>query len=162
MRHYLTGVQHLSRWIFLGVFAAICVVPCSSYGANLTENTSARIYPGSATISGSPSINVSSIYTGDDNNDMTVLIEWGVGDFANSYTSASHPASPYIYSITGLDNTQVYQVRVTFQDGDGVTGSSPVTRTGLRPYNQMIHNAVSTGSGTSKWGSGWGPGMTRR
>ncbi|MBW2505327.1 MAG: fibronectin type III domain-containing protein [Deltaproteobacteria bacterium] len=145
---------------FVALIISILLFANHSHAADTTENTAARVYYGPATLAGTPEVTVKTFYSDDDNNNNSILIEWGESgvDFAlGSHTSPIHPANPYQYSITPLDNTKVYQFRVTFQDADN--GSNPVQIiTGKRPYNPMLHNAVSTGSGTSKWASGWGIG----
>ena len=92
-------------------------------------------------------INVSTIYMGDDNNDNSILIEWGLDgvDFSlGNHTSPTHPASPYIYSITGLDNNQVYQVQITYQDGDGtVHPNGPVAGGSLMPVLVMVSSTAT-------------------
>ncbi|TYO97131.1 putative CxxxxCH...CXXCH cytochrome family protein [Geothermobacter ehrlichii] len=110
------------------------------------------------------SIRVQASYSGDVNGDNTLLVEWeectgGVGTcdgstFTNSSGTIAHASSPYIYDITGLTNFKVYQVRVTFTDVDGVSGTNPTVITDVVPSNPMLHNAASTGS--SKWGGTWG------
>ncbi|RMF47124.1 MAG: hypothetical protein D6751_03485, partial [Deltaproteobacteria bacterium] len=117
------------------------------------------------TVTGKDSfIRVQANYSGDVNASNTLLVEWeectgGLGTcdgttFTSSSGAIAHAATPYIYDITGLVNFKVYQVRVTFTDVDGVTGTNPEVFTDVVPSNPMLHNAASTGS--TKWGGSWG------
>jgi predicted CxxxxCH...CXXCH cytochrome family protein len=126
--------------------------------ADTTEAVSVRVVSGSATLSGTPEINVTVFYADDDNFDNQINIEWGMdgGAYTGSHTSINHPVSPYAYTMTPLDNNEIYQVRVTITDPDNLPVAIVQTFSEKRPYNSLIHNAVSTGSGTDKWPSGWG------
>jgi hypothetical protein len=44
-------------------------------------------------------------------------------------TAAAHTASPYATTITGLAGSSSYDVRITYNDADGVTGTNPQTIT---------------------------------
>ena len=78
MRHYRDKILHRSRWFMFVFCAAFCLLPVSkALAGNNTTNTSMRVISGPATISGSPEMTVKTFYTGDDNNNMTILIEWG-------------------------------------------------------------------------------------
>ncbi len=112
------------------------------------------------------SVDISAPYSGDFNTDNTLTVEWGTcpsltncdsTSFPNTSGVIAHAASPYGYSIPGLTNGQVYQVRVTYIDAvDGVTGNAVQIFTDQVPSNSMLHNSAATGS--SKWNSlgGWG------
>ncbi|MDH3997288.1 MAG: CxxxxCH/CxxCH domain-containing protein, partial [Desulfuromonadales bacterium] len=160
MKNFRSVLQGTIRPVASGVLMAallFIVQVSTAYAANSTTVGSIRALPGAATLTGSPSIDVTATYVGDDNANNQVRVEWGLEgvDFSlGNNLSAAHPAIPYSYTIPSLSNNQVYQVRVTIEDGDG-TGAAKVFNS-LRAYNPLIHNAVATGSGTTKWGSGWG------
>ncbi|ORJ52751.1 CxxxxCH/CxxCH domain c-type cytochrome, partial [Geothermobacter hydrogeniphilus] len=108
-------------------------------------------------------LDVSAPYSGDFNGSNSVTVDWGTcpaigscdsATFPNTSGALAHAASPYAYSITGLTNGQIYQVRVTYTDADGVGGSAVQIFTDQVPSNSMLHNAAATGS--SKWGGTWG------
>lgn len=150
--------------IFMLAFSMVLFTR-NAYAGNTTDNISIHVLPGTATLAGSPEINVTVSYTGDDaSSNNSIKIEWGLDevDFTlGSQVSGVHPASPYSYTITSLDNSEVYQIKVTVTDTDNDPMDYVKTLTGLKPYNPLIHNAVSTGSGISKWdngGAGWGTG----
>ncbi|PLY00106.1 MAG: hypothetical protein C0623_07945 [Desulfuromonas sp.] len=110
---------------------------------------------------GNTVINVNVPYSDDDNTDNTILVEWGLDgiDFSlgSNAPAPTHPASPYTYEINSLSNGTAYQVRITYTDGDGVTGTNPQIITGITPVatNPLLHNSISTAS--DKWGAGgWG------
>lgn len=96
-------------------------------------------------------------YSGDANGNNTLLVEWDEagGDWATPLGRRvlAHSASPYACTLAGLDNGRSYQVRLTWQDSDNLPGEQ--IRSGLIPYNPLVHSSLSTGS--SQWGSGgWG------
>ncbi|TRO78690.1 CxxxxCH/CxxCH domain c-type cytochrome [Desulfuromonas acetexigens] len=136
----------------------LLALPGASRADNATTAGPATATPGKATkVAGAAKITVNIPYSGDANGDNTALIEWDEdgGDWSSLLGSQAlaHSINPYNYEITGLDNAVSYQIRVTISDPDG--GSNLVqTLTGLKPYNRLLHNAVSTGSG--KWGGNWG------
>ncbi len=142
----------------LMLLVSIVLSANSALAGLTTDQTTVRVAPGPATLVGSPEINVSVLYSGDDNTNNSIRIEWGedgIGFGLGDVTSPSHPGPPYTYTITPLDNSKVYQIRVTLSDTDNVADIVK-TFTGQKPYNPLIHNAVATGSGISKWGAGWG------
>ncbi|NJC88034.1 MAG: CxxxxCH/CxxCH domain-containing protein [Desulfuromonas sp.] len=107
------------------------------------------------------SLIVSSPYSGDDNGDNTLLVEWDTqgGPWSGAgYGSATlpHAASPFLYTIAGLTNFTAYQIRITYQDGNGVSGANPQILGNLKPNNPLLHNSLTTGS--LKWSAqnGWG------
>ncbi len=125
---------------------------------NATIASTAVSKPGPATlVAGESTITVRIAYTGDDNGDNSALIEWGEDgvDFANS-TNLGHNASPYLYEIPSLDYDKTYQVRITISDADDGSTNLVQTLTGLKPFNTLVHNSISTGS--DKWTAdeGWG------
>jgi hypothetical protein len=66
-------------------------------------------------------------YTGDVNGDNTYTIDYklsSVEDWTNWVTEAPHSASPYTDTITGLTAGETYDVRMTYNDADGVFGSA--------------------------------------
>jgi len=143
-----------SRWIpyFMALFSGVLLLlalPGASLAVNATTAGPATATPGKATkVPGAAKITVNIPYSGDANGNNTALIEWDEdgGDWFSLLGSQAlpHSPNPYEYEITGLDNAVSYQIRVTLNDPDG--GSNLIqTLTGLKPYNLLLHNAVSTG-----------------
>ncbi len=87
-----------------------------------------RTTAGTATAfaAGATSISVSAPYSDDANGNNTLLVEYKLSaDLAyTTWQTLSHSASPYGTVITGLTSNSSYNVRVTYQDIDGVTGSA--------------------------------------
>lgn len=108
--------------------------------------------------SGNESLTISAPYVEDGTGNNSLLIEWDEsgedwGTLLGSLSLANSP-TPYTYTITGLDNGTVYQVRVTWIDDDNAADPTQ-TLDNLIPVNKLIHSSLSTGS--TKWGSsGWG------
>lgn len=105
---------------------------------------------------GNNSLILTAPYTGDDNSNNTLNVEWGYNgaDFSLGVVTLSHGPSPYMYTITSLDCRRAYQIRVTYLDENEPDPFQVVM--GLTPNNKMMHNSISTGS--EKWSSesGWG------
>ncbi len=58
--------------------------------------------------------------------------------------AAPHVPSPFVVTITGLDQGSGYDVRLTYLDSDGVIGTNPVTIAGvLLPDNRTYPGSVS-------------------
>jgi hypothetical protein len=77
---------------------------------------------------GTQGIDVSMPYTDDDNNDSTYTIDYKESSdstWINHVTNASNTPSPYTDTITGLRGAVEYDVRCTYNDPDGVTGTNP-------------------------------------
>ncbi len=145
--------------VFMLVFS-MALFTRDAFAGNETDGTLIRVKPGAATLI-APKINVTVVYAGDDDGDNTVKVEWGLdgGSYTGSNTSGPHPVSPYTYTIAALDNNEIYQVRVTLNDHENAPVDVVKEVTGQKPYSPLVHNAVSTGSGVSKWdnaGAGWG------
>ncbi|MBN8580074.1 MAG: sortase [Anaerolineae bacterium] len=92
-----------------------------------------------ATSGSSSSINVSMPYTDDGDADNTYTVEYCLtsancpvsGSWTTFVSGAAHSASPFATSITGLVPATSYDVRVTYNDADGVTGTNPQTITNV-------------------------------
>jgi len=85
----------------------------------------------SVTAASSTSLSVSMAYTGDEDSDNQLKVEYavkpgGVNDWITLATVAS-PGSPYTPTITGLVSGETYDVKMTFSDPDGVLGTAVVT-----------------------------------
>ncbi len=85
----------------------------------------------SAVMASKTSIAVSMPYSDDGNGNNTYTVDYKRSSepatWSNWVTNASHSASPYITTITGLIEGESYDVRMTYNDADGVTGSNPQT-----------------------------------
>lgn len=76
---------------------------------------------------GSSAILISMPYSSDANANNTYSIDYKLsssGTWINWATSATHTLSPYTASISGLVSG-TYDVRLTFNDTDGITGNNP-------------------------------------
>lgn len=115
----------------------------SGGGATTTAAGSATASAASAT-----SIGVSMPYTDDGNTNNTYTVDYklsAAGSWTNWVTAAAHSTSPYTTTITGLTSGQSYDVRMTYNDVDGVTGTNPQTVTGI----VMPSNATVAGTATA-------------
>ncbi|MBK7317277.1 MBG domain-containing protein [Candidatus Villigracilis affinis] len=92
--------------------------------------TTTTVGTATAIAASSTTINVSMPYTVDNNANNTYTVEYklsSAGGWTNWITNATHTASPYTTTITGLSPASNYDVRVTYNDADGVTGTNPQT-----------------------------------
>ena len=83
-----------------------------------------------ATAASQTSILVAMPYTDDANGNNTYTVEYKFSSGSTWTTwvaNAAHTASPYTTTITGLTPGGTYDVRVTYNDADGVTGTNPQT-----------------------------------
>lgn len=100
-----------------------------------------------AVAAGPTSLTVTVPYAGDANADNSYAVEYapsGSGNWTTWVTAAPHGPSPYVATITGLDQGACYDVRVTYLDSDGVTGSNPVTIASVvLPDNRTYPGSVS-------------------
>jgi|GEM_PF-1936028 len=88
-----------------------------------------------ATAASSSAIDVSMPYTHDNNANNAYTVQYCLtssncsvsGSWINWVVGASHTASPYTNTITGLLASTSYDIRVTYIDADGVTGTNPQT-----------------------------------
>ncbi len=129
----------------------------------LNVTTSEATVAGTATAAAasSSSITVTMPYTGDFNADNTYTVDYCLtsancpvnGGWTNHVTGAAHAASPYTTTITGLTNSTSYDIRVTYNDADGVTGTNPQTITGVFTLARLyLQNAVSSVTTTTQGG----------
>ncbi len=108
------------------VVSAIVVTP-----SNVNTTTAGNAAVGTA---GLTSIAVSMPYSDDDNGNNTYTVQYRLsssGSWLNWVTNATHTGSPYTTTITGLNPGGTYDVRVTYNDNDGVTGTNPQTLTNI-------------------------------
>jgi len=111
------------------VLFLLLALPVSAFAANGTTTGAIALYQTFE------SIGVRCAYTGDDNEGMTAVVEYQV-DGAGGWTTAHAPIVDRLggdfdhqvrTSIFYLTRNTLYNVRVTFTDGDGITGTNPVT-----------------------------------
>ncbi|HEC16626.1 MAG TPA: CSLREA domain-containing protein, partial [Sedimenticola sp.] len=103
---------------------------------------------GSAVATSDTTIDVSMPYTGDGNSDNTYTVDYCVSSsctWTNWVTGAAHTASPYSTTITGLTPGETYDVRLTYVDADGVSGTNPQTLSGV----VMPWDSTAAGSATA-------------
>ncbi len=108
-----------------------------AYEFPITANsTDART--ATATVVNSTSILVSMPWLEDDNGNNTYTVDYKLSSeptiWTNWVTAATHTTSPYQTTITGLTTDSSYDIRITFNDTDGITGTNPQTITGVTPY----------------------------
>ncbi|MDH5297522.1 MAG: right-handed parallel beta-helix repeat-containing protein, partial [Desulfobulbaceae bacterium] len=75
-------------------------------------------------------------YSDDDNSNNTYTVEYKLSaaeTWTDHATAAAHVVSPYTTTITGLTTGLSYDVRLTYNDADGVTGDNPQIITGIVP-----------------------------
>jgi len=79
------------------------------------------------------SIGVRVLYTGDDNEDSTIVLQYkvtGNGGWLTAHTMYKDTTNrEFLGSIIGLSENTSYDIQATFTDTDGVTGTNPVTDT---------------------------------
>jgi len=102
------------------------------------NNFKTTVVSADASAASDTSIGVVMAYTGDENSDNSLKVEYGVTPAdTNGWTTSStagHPASPYSpSSISGLTSGVSYDVKMTFTDADGVLGSSVTIDTFVLP-----------------------------
>ncbi len=112
----------------------------------------------------STSITVTAPYTNDSNGNNTLKVEWGTGGtYALGNQTAPHAVSPYVFNISGLTASTAYNVRVTYQDADTVTGTAVQTFTPSTPAysSPLMHTAANVNPGNTKgYGATWGSTFT--
>ena len=90
-----------------------------------------------AVSAGATMISVAMPYTDDANANNTYTVDYKLASeptvWTNWVTAAAHVATPYATIITGLTTEAPYDVRVTYNDADGVSGTNPQTITGVVP-----------------------------
>ena len=102
----------------------------------ITGATTTTVGTATAVNAGITSINVSVPYTDDTNSNNTYTVDYKLtasGTWTNWVTAAAHVLSPYTTTITGLTTGASYDVRITYNDADGVTGTNPQTISGVIP-----------------------------
>jgi len=100
--------------------------------------------------SGSSSgLTVNMNYSDDANANNSYTVDYKLsssGTWTNWVTNAAHTASPYSTSITGL-SPGIYDLRMTFNDPEGVSGTNPQTVTAIDLTGPMTTPAVVTATG---------------
>ena len=119
------------------------------WSAALASTSSNPTTAGTATAAAASAttISVSMPYSGDANSNSTYTVDYKLsasGTWTNWVTNAAHTASPYTTTITGLTSGSSYDVRMTYNDADGVTGTNPQTVSGI----VLPSNATATGAMT--------------
>jgi predicted CxxxxCH...CXXCH cytochrome family protein len=158
---YTTGATAGTPRFYFGIAGAT-----SSTNFTVTEsyvtafNTTAGT--ATATVDGSTRISISAPYTDDDNNNNTLLVEYKktTDPTYTAWSTLPHMASPFVTTITGLVPNTSYDVRVTYQDVNGVTGTAtqvitPLTTLpggGIEAYDKwtrVINDAINHTTGSS-------------
>jgi hypothetical protein len=102
---------------------------------NVTLNhDSSTVGTATATADSDTSITVNMPYTGDNDGNNTYTVDYKLSSdssWTNWKTDDTHVASPYTTTITGLTTGETYDVRMTYNDADGVNGTNPQTVTSI-------------------------------
>ncbi len=123
------------------------------------------VTPGDATADaiGTSSITIDMPYTNDLNGNSTYKVEYKLstdGAYTTLVSGGNHSASPYATAIAGLTPGATYNVRLTYQDADGVSGGSPAVQTFTTTTASVVPDSLLHDSnqfpGTTKWGGDWG------
>ncbi|MDH3998644.1 MAG: hypothetical protein OET90_07370, partial [Desulfuromonadales bacterium] len=127
---------------------ALCCVCFKAYAGFETIADTVEVTPGNR------SLIVMASYSGDDDANNSLQVEWGENgeDFSLGSQVLPHRESPYAYSIEDLDVRKSYQVRVTYLDDN--EPDPDATLLAQVPNNPLVHNSISTGS--DKWDGAWG------
>ncbi len=108
------------------VTAAVSTPSCATTAGAVTV---------AATAGSCSGLTISAAYTNDSNANNTLSYEYktpsGGGTWSALTSCGAHQASPYSCPITGLTSGATYDVRVTFVDADGVSGTNPQTVTNV-------------------------------
>ncbi|MEI8291499.1 MAG: MBG domain-containing protein, partial [Verrucomicrobiota bacterium] len=115
-----------------------------------------------ATAAGQTSITVAAPYADDSNENNTYTVDYKFHSASTWVTwaaNAANAASPYTTTITGLTPGASYDVRVTYNDPDGVTGTSQQTISSvattsaaiaqLQAWTNLYHGTVQTAVATN-------------
>ena len=100
---------------------------------------------------GLDAIDISMPYSDDANADNTYSVDYklsSASEWMNWVTDAGHTVSPYTTTITGLSPATSYDIRVTYNDPDGVTGVNPQIIEGVSTYFSLTVDSGSNGSVT--------------
>ena len=90
-------------------------------------------------------IDISMPYSVDDNANNTYTVEYKLTSESTwiDWGTAAHTASPYTDAITGLTPGASYDVRLTYNDVDGVNGTNP------QAFSIVPTNATTAGTATA-------------
>jgi hypothetical protein len=95
------------------------------------------------------SIGVSMSYFYDDDNDNTYTVDYKLSSepvvWTNWITDAAHTVSPYTTTITGLKAGESYDVRMTYNDPDGVINQQTISTVVL---DYVVTNTNDSGPGS--------------
>lgn len=159
-------------WIALTIVIAAAFIIGISGAAFADINTTAgKVSAYSDNSSGADALVVSAPYTGDSDNNNSITVQWKLCpdvSYAsqNTITSDTHPASPFIATISTFYNGSTtnplaadtcYTIKVTYTDGN-VMGVNPQEfKINTTWDNTLLHN-VNRFSASTKWTTlgGWG------
>ncbi len=153
------GTYYYRIFEYEGCFNYAVTAPWSASVTATAQNKTVS-GPASAMWASPTSISVMVGYDYDDNSNNSITIEYSSVSastgFVTAVTSSAHPVVPYQYSISGLTTGNTYWIRVTWNDADGVIGTSPSVLSSivLTQYSPLMHNSAILGS--TKWSGGWG------
>ena len=111
-----------------------------AYQNSAAPSDSTTVGVATATKNGTSKINVGMPYTDDNNANNTYTVDYklsSAGGWTNWVTGAGHTASPYTTIITGLNAGGKYDVKCTYIDSDGVTGTNPQTISNIQLDNPL-------------------------
>lgn len=119
--------------------------------------------PGAVNVTafGSSKINVTASYSDDSNSNNTLLVEYkrSIDPGYTPYVTLPHAANPYVTSLSGLTPSTSYDVRVTYQDPNGVTGTAQEEFLGItttaqsveayQSWTRVINDSTTRATGTA-------------
>lgn len=123
---------------------------------NRTDAYAATVVANSAT-----SITVNAPFASDANGNGTVTVEYRRSidvSWSMWVSGAPHPASPYATTLTSLVAQTAYDIRVTYQDPDGVMGMAEQTLYNVQTLpSKLMHNSLNANK-KGYWAQygGWG------
>lgn len=127
--------------------------------ASTIPTTAAGVATGSAF--NSSTIRVTAPYSEDSNANNTLLVEYKLTSSGTygTWQNMSHSVTPYTTDITGLLPSTSYDVRVTYQDADGVTGTATQIVSGITTkapgveaygnWTRVINDATTRATGSA-------------
>jgi len=125
-------------------------VPVSTPSFTPGTTTGAISFPDA----GPSSISVEVAFSGDDDTDGTLVLNYGTTNGGPYPFSAvvTRGAGVYTSTVSGLTKATPYYFQATFSDPDGVSGTNPVLGSQSTTDILLMHNSANLGTKYGDWG----------
>ncbi len=112
--------------VFAGTTNVRSSLVAASINPYIPVTTSTAAGTVTATVLGANRISIMAPYEEDSNANNTLLVEYkrSIDPGYTTWANMTHSATPYSTTITGLTESTSYDIRVTYQDINGVTGTA--------------------------------------